>query len=50
MNRAEDLRGHLFLTSLKLSPEIQELGMVQKSLAKMALMAFMTSCNEGYIS
>lgn len=50
MNRAEDLRGHVFLTSLKLSPEIQELGTVKKSLAKMALMTFMTSCNEGYIS
>lgn len=47
---AEDLRGHLSLTSPKLSPEIQELGIVKRSLAKMALMTFMTSWDEGYIS
>lgn len=50
MSKAENLRGHLFLTSPKISPEIQELGMVKTSLAKLALMSFMTSYNEGYIN
>lgn len=39
----------IFPASSHLSPEIQELRMVKKTLAKMALMTFMTSCDESCV-